>query len=61
MDRPFCSGWLPSAAPDVWPVHVLGAEVLTSLSPWDALSPFGGAARAGAVPGGKRHKPHPSY
>lgn len=43
--------WWSQAAPNVWPVHILGAEVLTSISPQDALGLLGGAAHAGAVPG----------
>lgn len=51
--QPSLLAWLrwSWAAPHVWPVHILGAEVFTSISPPDALGLLGGAACAGAVLG----------
>lgn len=47
---PSLLAWL-WAAPDVCPVHILGVEELSSISPQDALGLLGGAAHAGAVLG----------
>lgn len=60
--RPSLLAWLwwSWAAPRVWPVHILGVEVLTSISPTGCSGSAWWGTPCWCCAGGKQLKPHPS-